>query len=102
THNNVEADNIRKKIEFQKGDLKMTGPTAKIRRGYVDVPGGQLHYRTAGEGPCVLMLHPNTYSSDYFSDVIPLFAPKYRVIALDRFGHGYSDQPPPDFPEYKE
>ncbi len=65
------------------------------RQGYVDLPEGQIHYRTAGTGPPLLLLHLTTFSSDLFADVIPLLAAKYRVIAMDRFGHGTSDPIPP-------
>ena len=66
-----------------------------IRQGYVDLPEGQIHYRTAGDGPPLLLLHIASFSSDQFLDVLPTLAGENWVIAMDRFGHGTSD-PPPD------
>lgn len=65
----------------------------KIRRAFADTPEGQIHYRTAGEGETVLMLHQTPRSSDEFLDIIPLFAPHYRVIAMDTIGYGDSYRP---------
>jgi pimeloyl-ACP methyl ester carboxylesterase len=61
-----------------------------------------MHYRIAGDGPPVLLLHPNSFSSQLFERVIPLLSDRYMVIAPDRFGHGQSDPLPPDFPDYAE
>ena len=66
-----------------------------IRQGYVDLPEGQIHYRTAGDGPPLLLLHIASFSSDQFLEVLPTLAGENWVIAMDRFGHGTSD-PPPD------
>ena len=63
----------------------------------MDTPHGQIHYRTAGDGPPLLLLHPNTYSSELFAEVIPLLGATYRVFALDRLGHGGSDPVPESF-----
>jgi pimeloyl-ACP methyl ester carboxylesterase len=65
----------------------------EIRRGFADIPGGQIHYRTAGSGPTVLMLHQTPRSSDEFLDVIPAFAKHFRVIATDTIGYGDSYRP---------
>src|SRR5580700_1341608 len=65
----------------------------EIRRGFADTPGGQIHYRTAGSGPIVLMLHQTPRSSDEFLDVIPAFAKHFRVIAMDTIGYGDSYRP---------
>ncbi len=68
-----------------------------VKRAYVDIPQGQIHYRTAGnEGPAVLLLHLTTGSSDCFADIIPILATRHRVFAMDRLGHGSSDPCPDD------
>lgn len=63
------------------------------RRGFVDLPEGQIHYRTAGEGPPVLLLHQTPRSSDEYRDVIPLLAREHRVVAMDTIGYGESYKP---------
>ena len=48
--------------------------TKKIRRGFVDVPHGQMHYRTVGEGPPLLFLHASPGSSKQLEKLISDFA----------------------------
>jgi pimeloyl-ACP methyl ester carboxylesterase len=64
------------------------------RRAYADVEVGQIHYREAGEGPVLILLHKTPASSTMFSRVLPLLAMKCRVIAVDTPGFGMSDQLP--------
>lgn len=64
------------------------------RRGYVDGPDGQLHYRSFGEGPPVVLVHQAPWASIQFRHVLPLLAAAgYRAIALDLPAHGMSDPP---------
>lgn len=65
-----------------------------MRRGYADTPQGQIHYRTAGEGEPLLLLH-QTGSSRIFGKLMPLLAQKYRTFAPDNLGSGNSDPLPP-------
>lgn len=64
-----------------------------MRRAFAGTPDGQLHYRTAGEGPAVLLLHQTPRSSDEYRDVIPRLAERFRVIAPDTPGYGDSYRP---------
>ena len=60
----------------------------------VVVDGVGLHYIAAGEGATVVLLHGDGGSALDFT-TSPLFerlAERYRVIALDRPGHGASDE----------
>ena len=74
----------------------MSGVTASIKQAFVDLPKAQIHYRTAGDGPPLLLLHPTTFSSQAYLEVMSILADRFRVIAMDRFGHGGSDPPPED------
>lgn len=65
-----------------------------MRRGYVDIGEGQLHYCTEGQGEPLLLLHQTPLSSDEYTLMIPILAGKYRVIALDTPGYGNSDKVP--------
>jgi len=69
-----------------------------IRRAYVDTPlaGGtiQTHYRTAGEGRPLVLLHPSPLSSAFMTPVIDTARDLYRVIAPDTPGYGASDPLP--------
>ena len=64
-----------------------------ITRAFVDTPAGQIHYRTAGGGRPVLLLHQTPRSSDEYRDVIPILARELRVIAMDTIGFGDSYRP---------
>lgn len=65
-----------------------------MKRAYVDIPEGQVHYRTEGQGFPVLLLHQSVCSSDEYSRVIPFLSSDYWVIAMDTLGFGESDKPP--------
>ena len=66
-----------------------------IRRGYVDAPWGQIHYREtgAGERPPLVCLHATAYSSRTFVPLMPLLGTNRRVLAIDTPGYGESDAP---------
>lgn len=63
------------------------------RRAAVD--GLQVFYREAGDprAPAVLLLHGFPASSHMFRDLIPALADRYRVVAPDLPGFGFSDAP---------
>jgi pimeloyl-ACP methyl ester carboxylesterase len=63
-----------------------------IRRAFIDLPHGQIHYRTAGQGRPLLLLHPSPGSSRQMVPLIYALAPGHRVIAADTPGNG--DSPP--------
>jgi len=53
----------------------------------------RLHYEEAGEGPPLLLLHGLNGSTFSFHLLSPLMKSRFRVIALDLLGFGYSDRP---------
>lgn len=65
--------------------------TTKIRRGFVDVAHGQMHYRQAGEfGEPLLILHASPGSSRQQVRLIEDFVGEARVYAPDTPGNGDS------------
>lgn len=62
---------------------------------FVDVDGVRLHYLERGDGPPLVMLHGNgTMVQELaLSGLFELASARYRVIALDRPGYGYSQRP---------
>jgi pimeloyl-ACP methyl ester carboxylesterase len=61
---------------------------------FVTVNGVRLHYLEAGEGPPVVLLHGNaSMLDDPALGILDSLSRKYRVIAFDRPGFGYSDRP---------
>lgn len=64
-------------------------------RAYATTPLGQIHYREAGDGPPVVLLHQTASSSAMYERALPSFAAAgYRAIAMDTPGFGLSDAPP--------
>lgn len=69
---------------------------ANVTRHFATIPAGrfgarQVHYRRAGRGPCVLLLHQSPLSS---RDVLPMMErlkDRYTCIAPDTPGYGLSD-----------
>jgi pimeloyl-ACP methyl ester carboxylesterase len=71
---------------------------AKLRRGYVDSPYGQLHYVTAGPAGAaktvpIVLLHQSPNSSAEFEALVPVLGRDRVVLALDTPGYGGSDGP---------
>ncbi|WP_255595159.1 alpha/beta hydrolase [Lysobacter sp. BMK333-48F3] len=68
----------------------------QVRHRTVDIDGVEVFYREAGpaDAPALLLLHGFPTSSHMFRDLIPRLAKRYRVIAPDYPGFGYSAAPP--------
>src|SRR5579862_4385505 len=68
-------------------------PVTSIRR--VEADGVQVFYREAGDpqAPVVLLLHGFPTSSFMFRELIPRLADRYRVIAPDLPGFGFTEVP---------
>jgi pimeloyl-ACP methyl ester carboxylesterase len=62
---------------------------------YANVDGLKIFYREAGSklSPTILLLHGFPTSSHMFRNLIPALADRYRVIAPDLPGFGFSDLP---------
>jgi pimeloyl-ACP methyl ester carboxylesterase len=70
-----------------------------VQSGKFDSAGVEIHYRFAGDGLPVILIH-GLYSSAginwHLPGTIKLLAENYRVIALDARGHGRSGKPKED------
>lgn len=74
-----------------------------LRRGYVDVADGQVHYTEAGSGRPLILLHQAPASAAMWSALMaPLAALGFRCVAFDLPGYGMSDPLPgaPDLNAY--
>ncbi|MGK0292012.1 MAG: pimeloyl-ACP methyl ester carboxylesterase [Porticoccaceae bacterium] len=56
----------------------------------------QIHYREAGTGVPIVLLHPSPTSSVFMEPLVALFAKQGRAIAWDTPGYGQSDKLPCD------
>lgn len=59
---------------------------------FIDVGGTRVHYVEAGEGPALVLIHGASGNvNDWTFDLIDRLSDRYRVIAFDRPGLGYTD-----------
>lgn len=63
-----------------------------IRKGYVDTPNGQIHFRQLNRvgGVPLILLHQTASSGVMFEQVMSLLADDFHTIALDTPGFGAS------------
>lgn len=75
---------------------------ATVHHRYATVDGRTVFYRESGEAdnPVIVLLHGFPTSSFMFRNLIPALADRYRVIAPDYLGFGYSDAPAVDDFDY--
>ena len=69
--------------------------TLPVACKFVEADGVRVFYREAGaaDAPVLLLLHGFPSSSHQFRDLIPLLAHKYRLIAPDLPGFGFTEVP---------
>ena len=67
-----------------------------IRKGYVDTPEGQVHFRQLKkvDGTPLVLFHQTASSGVMFEQVMTLLADDFHTIALDTPGFGASFSPP--------
>ena len=59
--------------------------------------GDRVAYRTAGEGPLLLLVHGMAGSSETWRHVMPALATRFTALAPDLLGQGQSDKPRGDY-----
>lgn len=72
--------------------------TRAVRHRTLEVDGLRVFYREAGppDGPVVLLPHGYPCSSYEFRNLMPALADRWRTVAPDLPGFGYSDTPDPE------
>jgi pimeloyl-ACP methyl ester carboxylesterase len=73
------------------------GRDVEPRLEEVSLHGHRVTYRTAGEGPLVVLIHGIAGTSEQWNQVAPLLAEHYEVLAPDLLGHGQSAKPRGDY-----
>ena len=64
-----------------------------VQHRFVDLPGLRMHIAEAGSGEAVLLLHGALQDWRAWRHVIPALAERYRVLAPDLRGSGWTDAP---------
>jgi pimeloyl-ACP methyl ester carboxylesterase len=97
-HDVVEVSE-REDREARRSTMKTLIPHTSIHR--IEADGVSVFYREAGptDAPVVLLLHGFPTSSFQYRELIPRLADRYRVIAPDLPGFGFTDVP--EHREYK-
>src|SRR5215471_7595431 len=77
--------------------LMRNGPSPlafSIKENFLTVERLRVRYIESGSGPAVVMIHGNAGSiEDFEFGVIQALSLNYRVLAVDRPGHGKSERP---------
>ncbi|MDX2142221.1 MAG: alpha/beta hydrolase [Rhodospirillaceae bacterium] len=73
-----------------------------MRKGYVDIADGQLHFWSAGQGPALVLLHQAGQDASVYRPLIPHLERHHTLIVFDLPGHGQSFDPPREYdvPDY--
>jgi haloalkane dehalogenase len=79
---------------YRTPDSRFAGlPDFAFTPHYLEQDGLRMHYVDEGAGQPVLLLHGEPTWSFLYRKMIPILAPRVRVIAPDYFGFGRSDKP---------
>ncbi|MFD2795794.1 alpha/beta fold hydrolase [Promicromonospora vindobonensis] len=83
-------------------DTPSSATDRAVRHRTLELDGLRVFYREAGprDGPVVLLPHGYPCSSYEFRNLMPALADRWRTIAPDFPGFGYSDTPGPENFEY--
>lgn len=65
-----------------------------MTRHLLEINGRYWHYRTAGQGPLVFLLHASPRNSAMFEPMLQLLSQRFTVVAPDTPGYGLSDPLP--------
>ncbi|MFC7327474.1 alpha/beta fold hydrolase [Marinactinospora rubrisoli] len=68
-----------------------------VRTGRAAVNGTSLHYRTAGSGPAVVLLHGVPKTGHHWRHLVPRLTARYTVVVPDLRGLGDSARPADGF-----
>ncbi len=87
-------------FRLKETELMATSVTGDVEFAsrYLDVDGIRTHYLEAGAGPALVLIHGGGAGADAWGNwrgCIPLYAPHFRVVAVDMVGFGKTDKPDP-------
>jgi pimeloyl-ACP methyl ester carboxylesterase len=64
---------------------------------FADIDGVRIHYQEKGKGESLVLLHGYTASTYAWKDVFGPLSERFRVIAVDMKGFGFSGKPAGDY-----
>jgi pimeloyl-ACP methyl ester carboxylesterase len=72
-------------------------PPEAFELQHMELHGHRVAYRTAGDGPVIVLVHGITSTSATWERVLPYLARRFNVVAPDLLGHGGSAKPRGDY-----
>jgi pimeloyl-ACP methyl ester carboxylesterase len=57
---------------------------------FIEIDGRQVHYTVSGSGEPIVLIHGWSAWNGYWNKQVPDLSKKYRVYAVDLYGHGLS------------
>ena len=86
------------------GSIKAMNNSVQLKSYTIEVNGVDLYYRTAGEGPVILLLHGYTLIGELWEPFVEELAAEHTLIISDLPGHGNSASfdEAPTFKKYAE
>lgn len=76
--------------------VKQSVPHSEFSK-FAEVGGVRIHYQEKGAGEPLVLIHGYTSSTYAWKDLFEPLSQKYRVIALDLKGFGFSEKPDGDY-----
>jgi len=64
---------------------------------FVEVDGVRVRYLDQGQGPAVVLLHGYGASLDTWRTIAPQLSQRFRILAVDLKGFGFTSRPPGDY-----
>lgn len=83
-------------VDVSFDELRATIPNSNYSQ-FADVDGVRLHYQEKGAGTPLVLIHGYTSSTYSWKDVFESLSQKFRVIAIDLKGFGFSEKPDGDY-----
>jgi pimeloyl-ACP methyl ester carboxylesterase len=83
--------------ERRPGGVPRPLPPEALELQHMELHGHRVAYRTAGDGPVVVLVHGITSTSATWERVMPYLARRFNVVAPDLLGHGGSAKPRGDY-----
>jgi pimeloyl-ACP methyl ester carboxylesterase len=77
-------------------EVKAAVPHSAYSR-FADIDGVRIHYQEKGAGPALVLIHGYGSLAYTWKDVFDPLSQKFRVIAMDLKGFGFSDKPEGDY-----
>jgi len=77
-------------VEFEA--MRPQVPHAELSR-FVQIDGLRVHYQEAGTGAPLVLVHGFMASTFVWKDVLPALADRFRVVAVDLKGFGFTEKP---------